>query len=391
MANKTLLYHSGMAGMPSTNLATAGGLTALLDACLVDGLNPTTATGVTRSGSTATFALAGAVNFAIGEIVESAGWDQPEYNGRFKAIAKTTNSVSVTVSGSPATPGTGTSMTLKHPAAGWTKSVFATNAVGYTAGAGSQGLSLQVEDNNPLGDASRSRVRMAQGLTGLDTAALLGNQHTIAKAGGPWTLVADARTCYIVMNYGNVLHFGEFASFVAGDAFPWFVTRGETGENGSSPSPGYYGFTVSGRTFPQWVWMPGMNDGYIRPGLALLRGASQTGGPVLAHCLETADIPGNNGSIVCRRWQEIAAPNGADGSVPLVPMYVNETSPNNVLRGQFRGMMWPLCRQPDEAFAAANVCRLDDVVINGAVRSAAVMRFGVNATSQIAFDLGDWA
>lgn len=66
-----------------------------------------TATSVTLSGSTAT-ATIGSHNVDVGDLIWVQGATQTEYNGEFTATAKTSTTVSYTVSGSPASPATGT-------------------------------------------------------------------------------------------------------------------------------------------------------------------------------------------------------------------------------------------------------------------------------------------
>ena len=119
MAIDVLLYHSGMSGAPGANLRVAGGLTDLLNACLVDGFNVRDITGIVRSGTTATATIDGSNPWQIGGVIELAGADQAAYNGRQRVTARTDSTVSFEVSGSPATPATGT-ITAKMPGAGWT-------------------------------------------------------------------------------------------------------------------------------------------------------------------------------------------------------------------------------------------------------------------------------
>ena len=63
--------------------------------------------GITRSGSTATVTLA-SHGFATGDLVTIAGADQTEYNGTFTITVVTTNTFTYAVTGTPATPATGT-------------------------------------------------------------------------------------------------------------------------------------------------------------------------------------------------------------------------------------------------------------------------------------------
>jgi hypothetical protein len=388
MAHQTVFYHSTMAGMPGGDLrGNAGALTTMLDAVLVNGMNTTTVTGVTRSGSTATYTLSGPNNFNIHDVVEIEGFDQAAYNGRLKVTGKTASTVTATISGTPVSPGTGSAMTMRHPAAGWTRLALGTNRVAYRT-AGAKDLWLQVEDDNPYNNsANHSRVRSAQGLTALDSATVLGGQHNISKEDDTWAIVADPRTFYLVMRGMNVLMAGEFDSFVPADAFPFFTTRGETGESQSTQSR----VGVNGRFFPQWIHNPNMSPSYSSPGIEILRDSSQTGGVVFGHVFDLFDSSWITGNANCKRWQPIGFPSPADGSIPMLPMHVAEYGASWwAIRGTFRGMHWPTGLHPAPAFVN-NTLRLDDAVVGGTVRSAVVLRFGHNSESQIAFDLGDWA
>ena len=71
-------------------------------------------------------------------------------------------------------------------------------------------------------------------------------------------------------------------------------------------------------------------------------------------------------------------------------MYAAQLGSPYAVRGAFRGLNWPLCQHAPESFAD-NICRLDDTVVGGQLRSVAVCRFGTDSAAQIAFDLGDWA
>lgn len=379
MAFQTMLYHSGMAGAPSATLNAAGALITVLDACLADGFNVRTVTGITRSGSEATAAIDGTVPWEIGAVMESSGWDQAAYNGRFKVKAKTTGSVTFDVVGTPTSPGTGTG-SMKTPSAGWTKADLGTNIRSYRQAGG--GFYQQVEDNNPYADVNVSvRVRMAAGLTALDTASEMGDQRKVQKASPGWVVVADPYTCYVIMGGANVLHFGRFASFNTSDAYNYFTTRGETGEASS-------GVAVNGRTFPRQCYTNDLGPTYSLPGVSLLRGNSQLAGAVNGHCLES--VAPLQPSIVINRWQAVGSPNAADGAIPLMPLFMVEWGVTTVLRGEFRGMYWPLCTLDAGQFSS-NVAVLDDLVIMGAVRRVVMCRFGPAGNAQIAFDLGDWA
>lgn len=377
MAYNTVIYSSAQAGMPATTLTTLGGMLAVLDAVLCDGMNSRTATAVTRSGSTATVTFTGTNNYAIGEVIENAGWDQPEYNGRFKVTARGAQTVSFTVAGTPTSPGMGTGQTIKHPAAGWTRTSLGTNITGYRTKAGSLGHYVQIEDTS----TATCAVRLAEALTGLDTATSLGDKRTVTKAAGNWVVVADGRTCYCVMAASNVLHFGEFAAFNPADNYAVFSTRGDTGDTSGMNN---------GRNFPAGGYWPTASASYSALGATFLRGNSQLAGFVNGHVLNDGFITGaGTPSVSMSRAAPLTIPNQADNSIPVMPEFLLEYSTVTVLRGQLRGMYRPLGVLDASTFVG-NVARLDDAIVSGAVRSLAVVRYGPSSGYQIAFDLGDW-
>ena len=72
------------------------------------GWSSVTPTSITRSGSTATATLPSAVNWQSGSSVTVAGASQTEYNGTFVISVTDSTHISYEVTGTPATPATGT-------------------------------------------------------------------------------------------------------------------------------------------------------------------------------------------------------------------------------------------------------------------------------------------
>lgn len=388
MAIDVLLYHSGMSGAPGANLRVAGGLTDLLNACLVDGFNVRTITGITRSGTTATATVSGSNPWQIGFVVEIAGADQAAYNGRQRVTARTDSTISFEVTGSPVTPATGT-ITAKSPGAGWTKSSLGTNRVAYrTKVPGSEGHWMQVEDDNPYTDSNvGARTRMAVNLTGLDTADQLGEQCRIQKGSSTgWVLVADGRSCYVVMSASDMLCFGEAQSFLGGDQYAFFQNRGENASTNAS----VFGTTsTTGRVFPG---IGAAND-LASASLAAswLRSYTQIGGhvsgfPMIPSFLGNNAASGSKVDLV--QGSSMALPPSVDDSIAVFPVLLAEVSGQVRVRGAMRGCYLPLARLDTIGFAN-NIQMLDDVTINGDVRKLAVCRFCASGLAQIAFDVGD--
>lgn len=85
-----------------------GDLTSLLDALLVNGYNLKTVASITRSGSTATATVSAGHSYHVGAIVKIEGAAQADYNGEFEVLTADSTTFTYAVSGSPASPATGT-------------------------------------------------------------------------------------------------------------------------------------------------------------------------------------------------------------------------------------------------------------------------------------------
>lgn len=399
MPQEVMLYHSGQVGAPGANLAIAGGMSGLLDACLVNGFNVQGVATLTRSGTTATATTSGTHGFAVGEWVDVAGADQAAYNGRVKVTAApAVNQFTYEVTGSPATPATGT-ITARYGPAGWSKPHSGTNGGVYVTGAGSLGHAMQVEDGNPYSDGNAScRTRIVTVPTGFpDSGDDLGEQCRMNKSGSGWVLVADPRSCYVIIGAAMTFCFGEFASLLSGDTFAFFQNRGRNADAAGwavveDGTAGAASISVN-----PGVWFPRATvsaQGQTNTlGATIIRGASQLFGTVYAHPLNTSVKPSslsssssNYGNAVLRR-QDVVFPNLADNSMPLLPEFLVEVvSGLSTLRGRLRGVYFPLSKADGGSFVN-NVLRLDDVVINGTLRKIALCRYANGG--QIAFDMGE--
>lgn len=387
---QTVFYHSGMSGMPSATLATAGGLTGLLDALLVNGVNLRNVTSLTRVGDTVTAQIDGSNPYSVGEVVEIQGATPTAYSARHRVTAITVNTVSFTLTGNPTTPASGT-ITIRHPPAGWTRQQFASNVVAYRDG-GSLGHYMQVEDNNPYADSAASaRTRMAVALSALDTATQLNAQHRIQKANN-WALAADSRTVYLVMGSSNMFHFGEFTSYTPTDNYAWHQNRGESGSGSvtvfSAPQ-------VTGRHSPILFWNTSDGAGANGCPISLMRNAAQLVADARGYPFSFAFTPGSSGNVSSyENVARFAVPSAVDGSIPMAPIMMAEGGTGGVdanLRGAFRGAMFPMGRVDFGLFPSSGVIRLDPVVIAGVTRRFAMCRFGGSGAGVIAFDLGNWA
>lgn len=109
MAVPVKTYFERYKGMPQLD-DNWGDMTTMLDAVLVNGFNPVVVTSLTRIDQIVT-AAAVAHGYEIDQCVTLSGADQTEYNGEFLVLARTTDSFTYSIVGSPTTPATtGTAM-----------------------------------------------------------------------------------------------------------------------------------------------------------------------------------------------------------------------------------------------------------------------------------------
>lgn len=149
-APNVYVYKSTDTGAPSLT-GQAGSGVALLDACLVNGFNPRSVTGITRSGTTATATTSAAHGYKAGDAVAISGADQADYTGTFTILSVTTTAFTFTVANTATTPATGSSMAAKRAPAGWSKVYSGTNRGAYKApSVAGTGFLLRADDTGSL-------------------------------------------------------------------------------------------------------------------------------------------------------------------------------------------------------------------------------------------------
>jgi len=241
----------------------AGSLVAILDACLVNGYNSKTIT-ITRSGSVAT-ATATAHGFVSGQVIVVSGASQTEYNGEFYVVDVTANTFTYAVTGTPATPATGT-ITAKIAPAGWEIAFTGTNKRVYRApsGAGNREY-LRIDDSA----ANLARVNFYEAMTDVDTgtdpmptaAQFAGGLYIYrsTSASNPWMITANNKLFHMFcwhqgQDSGDAYTFGDFKSYVGSDTYNTVIMARPSSSsssfwwsqvNGTSGSAGLAGFYIT--------------------------------------------------------------------------------------------------------------------------------------------------
>lgn len=377
MSNKVKWMHNGFAGAPVlTN--NWGSLTALLDACLVNGFNLKTVTALSRTDDTATATIGSGHGFMVDQVVLVEGCDQPSYNGEFTITAITSTTVSFRVPGEPASPATTqTGITMKIAPLDFEIAFTGTHKRAYRSpNPQSNRHFLRVDDSLPSGYTSTwakfGRVTIAEGMSDIDT--FVGAQAPFTPAAPTrnevptgsgttmyvgwfkwyyarnsynensgdngnwarsWVLVGDDRGFFLINSSGysgdkRVLHaFTDFDSYKAGDNFASYLIASER----------YQQVSYTGGSYPY-------QDAYScysleTTGKICMRDYTQIGGNERLGMLSLND---QNAQSISGRTGAIPFPNGPDYGLILHPIYLRESSGH--LRGTLPGMFWVHQNQP---------------------------------------------
>lgn len=249
----TFLFQSTDTGAPALS-GEAGKLTDLLQAIFVDGYNSQSVTSITRSGSTATVTKVGH-GFVNGAVVRNSGWDQAEYNIDAKITRIDADTYSYEVSGSPATPGTGSGSAKVCPLDWTAYGSPGTNHKAWQMPAICQNqFWLSVYDNGTTLARARgyetltaspltSTLPDADGTNPFPTNAQVSAGMYIDKSGTAnstaraWVLISDRKTLHLIINHAAttqrvVFSFGQLASYKSTlDSYPTYIA-GQAGSLG---------------------------------------------------------------------------------------------------------------------------------------------------------------
>lgn len=369
------LLSNDMQGAPQLTNAW-GAMTALLDACLVDGFNLKTVNSITSTGGVATATISGGHLYRAGQVVTVSGAVQSAYNGDFTVLEVTGTTFTYAVAGNPASPATGT-LAAKTAPLGWEIAFTGTNKRAYRSpNVSSNRPYLRVDDAlDPAWTttyAKFAKVTMAEGMSDVDTfvgarapydsAAPTKNEvgtgsgstayngwykWYYAKANGnsadtsvpatanrQWCLVGDDRGFYLfvesVDSGGLCGHcFTDFASFRQNDQYNTLLcAKAAYGNASTAPSsfdPGDYNNSDFSSRFPR------TQD---TTGKVIMRPFLQVGANVN---VGFTSLNTNNSQVASGVTTGISWPNGPDYGLILSPVLLKE---GTHLRGQVPGMFW---------------------------------------------------
>jgi hypothetical protein len=327
----TRSFWSTDTGAPSLS-GTAGDLTTLLDALLVNGYNSRTVT-ITRTGTTATINFTGH-GWRNGQILTVSGANESDYNITARCTYIDANNVSIQVANSPATPATGT-ITCKVASAGWSIAYTATNKRAYRMPAGTNQFYLRVDDSG-TGSASYARVVFYETMSDIDTGT--NPMPTTANvSGGGYIHKSSAASAttreYRFYTNGKIVHgvirsngtywtrysFGDIKSYKAGDAYACYLRTGVTTNDYQSPD---------GLATNTIVTFAGVVQEWFQ------RSHTQSGGSIRAYPFNIMKTTSSNTGGSSGSWPY---PSVIEGGMFMVPLFVNEETSNSGPRGVIPG------------------------------------------------------
>jgi len=262
-------FTSAMTGAPSL-AGTAGGLIALLDACLVNGFGTLTLTSLSVSGGVATATIDAGHDYPVHSVIEIAGASPSGLNGehRVTASAATTFTFDTTAADGAAT---GTITAKIPPLDSWSKAFSGTNKAAYRpTDPAATGLFLRLDDSGGHASAGYrfAEVRGYETMSDVDTGTGLFPTATQEASDGiiyksydlnsnakDWVLVGDSHGFYFFPSPRDSYEvcrggywFGDIVSYAAADAYcAMLITQDDTASYTSAPGHnGAFAFIASG-------------------------------------------------------------------------------------------------------------------------------------------------
>ena len=324
------VYKSNQADAPILN-GNSASLITVLDAVLVNGYNTLSVTGITRSGTTATVTTASAHDFVSNDWVTVSGATETDYNGSVFVTVVNSTTFTYTVSGSPATPATGT-ITCKRSSGGFSKVFSATGKAVYRADRmDSARHYLRVLDNSSTASGYREAATWSwEGMSDVDTgssgptpnARYCAKSSTSDATAKNWILITDGKLIYFVANTDNSTYFhafvwGDFLSNKAGDTYNVVHIGGATGGQSQTTAP-------QNAMAKQTSSINGVDE------VVLARSFTAVSAQVSTAALIASGLSANMSS------NYLTYPHAVDNGLDITPININEGS-TAVLRGRLPG------------------------------------------------------
>ena len=393
------LIHSGQTGAPILT-GEANTLIPVLNAALVTGFNLLGIDTLASTTGVVTATISAGHGYQNGDIVRIIGADQPEYNGDFAITNVTTQTFDYSITGTPATPATG-SITAKIAPLGWTKPFSDVATAAFRPASGNRRY-LKIDETprteltSDYGSGYRSAiVEMYESMSDINNgvnpsgAVYWRKSQTEDTSGRPWYIIGDGARMYFCVNWSESFphqftpyFFGDFISFLDGDEWNSLLS----GQYVDDDEIGRDVYCQGEKQKITLISTPGTPPAVNATGIKLARDRSQVGGAVDALFSDGGLVPGE------KQFGDTSLPfpNPVDNGLYVQPTLILEDS---ALRGRQPGLYIPLHRKlmsSPETFSG--------IVIAGTPRSLLMFKNGIgtsepeNDSGRICIDItGPWA
>ncbi len=348
---------------------TSGQLADVYKACLQDGYGDQTVT-LTRVGTTVTVTTPLAHGLSHLAKYNIAGAVEPEYNGDHSVKVISSTELTYEINTAPATPATGT-ITGRLNGAGWTQPYASGNIRSFKQGAGSNGLSFQLDDSS---SNSYAKVRgyetmgdAGSGAGPFPTQAQNSNGLYVMKSSNTterdWIIVATESQFFYHINSNGAtttcqgMFFGDFDPELVSESYNTVLIAGLS----TTPSNSAQFARVSN------------NAGSVSTSMYVARNYSGIGG---AEKINVMTHPGYGGSYT--GTGKLAYPDPTRNALIVADINVNSL---NVQRGKLKGFLDPLHLEP--------FSHLDIIEGSGIFAGKTFQILEMNSTAQFLIEISD--
>ena len=432
MSNVVKYFNYAQQGAPSV-ANNWGDLTNLLDACLVTGFNIKSIASITRIGSEAVVTITLGHGYQADQVLLISGCDQAEYNGEHRVKSITSTTFIFDVVGTPVTPATGSSISVRTAPLGFEIAFIGTNKRVYrSTNTASSRPYLRVDNSDPASAdwpstyAKSARVTMAEKMLSVDTFGtgsrapydntnrneqLNGSGVTVingwyrwwqqrnyingdatadSAAATPkqWAIIGDDRGFYFhiqpcAQSLASATGFSgycftDFIPLNSKDVYTTLMCASDL-----SYAANYYNASMIGNLYPDIGNFFSTQLDYS--GKVLLKDYSQTGTYVRAgFCSINSTLT----QLVSGFSSHVPFPNGGNIGIEMYPVYLREEL-NVIVRGKMPGL-YHIPQAAYTAYPAFSVITRTDLANKKFVLLAGCANNGVNQT-RVAYDLtGPW-
>jgi len=339
---------------------TAGDMTEMLKACLVDGFDPRTVNSIVIADGIATVNISGGHAFAPLDVIRISGATPAALNDDWRVLPGATGStLTFDVSGTGIGDGTATgTITARRAPAGWSMPYSDGHVCVFRPAAWiSPRHFVRVDDTGTVGaqGARGASFRAYESMTDAHTGAdpyptpaqhadglWLRKSTAVSTAARPWVVIADAGMCYVFTGPDGTTDmlgaaFGAFPSFRPDDAGN-FLCIGTSSDTAIKTTSGQTPMAYCSPSFASYLGTTAINGHF------LARDASQIAKSVPCYKIGSA-LSDELGGSRLNTCTGVPFPNGTDNAFLTSPVFICEhISPT--VRGVMPGLYQPLHPAP---------------------------------------------